>query len=181
MKIYLSNWESYYYVVKDMNFKRLFLKYSFLTSRIKNFYKTLYAVYDSCDDMIVDITNYNQDIDFEQKLLPLYNMNISLVSRTADLDIVYSDLPQDKLHIGKWNIRNSESRIIPIGYLNVPFNYMHTYGILYGCASFHNSHTLLFMNNRIIKYNYIRVKHSKTENLIANLQEVQKYFNYMEE
>jgi hypothetical protein len=181
MKMYLANWESYYYIIKGMKFKRLFLKYSFLTSRIKNFYKTLYALYNSCDDMIIDITNYNEDIDFEQKLLPLHNLNVSLASRTADLDIVYSDLPQDKLHIGRWNIRNSGSRIIPVGYLNVPFNYIHTYGILYGGASFHNSHTLLFMNNRIIKYNYIRVKHSKTENLIANLQEVQKYFNYMEE
>lgn len=183
MKCYLSNFESYYYIVRKLYFKRLFLKYSNFIGRFKNFIKPLESILESAEDVIVDITPYKEVEEYEYKVEALYNFdNVRLVSKEDNLDLIYSNKWIDTLHIGNEVMGNLTPKVImPYGSLNVPIHlYSQLYGLIYGGWVFFKKEKLLFKNgwlyNLGLKYDHVKV----SQNLEKNLLEIKKYFDYLE-
>lgn len=185
-RIFLSSFESYYYLFlnNDLKFKRLFVKFAKIKKRVKAYYPVINTIYNSCDDLIIDVTPYDikDDLDgysYQVEAL-MNNINCTFVSRNEELDIPFSDVASQNLRItNQYNVL-SRNVLIQTSKLNIPRDYYNVYGVLYGGATFHKNVVLKHSYGTLIKCGERSPEISKTEQLKANLIQIREYFDFLE-
>jgi len=190
MKIYLSNWESFYYIflTGDYNFK-LFLKFPQIIKRTKNFMATLSRLKEVSKELIVDTTLSDNDletIDLDSYAYKLTALNalrddeFKIASRDNACDIPITNNYRKDVHIRDGFDLLDMNAIVPTSQVNIPMEYRSLHGVLYGGATFNRKRVLKYSGGNLIDCGNTLGLITPSENLGRNLHEIEKYFAFIE-
>lgn len=173
MKIYLGNWESYYYIVEKIGFKRLFVKYAMFIPRFKDYIKAVDKLVNSCDEILIDTTPYKLIEDYEDKLLAIQGLPIA--SRIGE-GIPFTSCSQDTHICKEFGVNFAGEKIHTINSLEIPLHYNGSYGIIHNGWVFHKNNNIIYSGGRLIEKPYYepRKVSENIKNILINLKDYYK-------